>query len=77
MVHFGAAKTLCGNVSVRKKSLGDSFLLLTESHVIALSMETKVMKTIVVCDLFVMYLSSFLASHGVFTNIDGKGTETP
>lgn len=78
LVHFGAAKTLGGNVAVRKKkSLRDSFLLLTELHIISLPLETKAMNTIVACDVFVMYLSSFLASHGAFTNIGGKGTETP
>lgn len=77
LVHFGAAKTLGGNVAVRKKSLRDSFLLLTELHITSLPMETKAMNTIVVFDVFVMYLSSFLASHGAFTNIGGKRTKTP
>lgn len=77
LVYFGAAKTLGGNVAVRKKALRDSFLLLTELHVISLPMETKAMKTTVVCDQLVMYLSSFLASHGEFINITGKERETP
>lgn len=77
LAHLSAAKTLDGNVAVKKKSLRDSFLLLTELHVISFPMGTKAMKTIVVCDLFAMYLSGFLGLHGAFTNIGGKGTETP
>lgn len=77
LVHFGAAKTLGGNVAERKKALRDSFLLLTELHIISLPMETKAMKTTVVCDQFAMYLSGFLASHGEFINIGGKGREIP
>lgn len=60
-----------------KLSLRDSFLLLTEWHVISFPMETKAMRTMVVCHLFVMYISSFLASHGAFTSIGGRETEIP
>lgn len=54
------AKTLGGNVVVKKKSLSCSFLLLTELHVISFPMETKAMKTRVVCYLFIMFYLVFL-----------------